>query len=65
MNSAAGRIPAELLRDIFVQPVIIRAKSVAVIDLGDLPEGLVLASARDKPQREFAAGRLAAKQAGH
>lgn len=63
MTTSEGQALADKIADIFVQPVIIRTESVANTDLEDLPAELVLHTARDKRQREFAAGRLAAWQA--
>ena len=63
MNSPEGRLLAENLRKIFVRPVIICTESVVGIDLEDLPSELRLPAGREKRQREFAAGRLAARKA--
>jgi 4'-phosphopantetheinyl transferase EntD len=63
MNSSTHQILAEKLGDLFVHPVIIRAESVANIDVNDLPPEIRLDGVRDKRQLEFAAGRLAARAA--
>ncbi len=63
MMSPDGHVLAKKLGDIFVQLVTIRSQSVANIELEDLPKELLLHTAREKRQREFAAGRLAARRA--
>jgi phosphopantetheine--protein transferase-like protein len=51
------------LHELFPQPVFVAANAVSSVDVQALPSELVLQDAHEKRQREFAAGRLAARDA--
>jgi len=53
----------DMLHELFPQPVFVAANAVSSIDVQALPSELVLQDVAEKRQREFAAGRMAARDA--